>query len=175
MFIDPSAAAAPRRFADPLDCLLAAHVEQRALCDALEEFCADPDRWRQAVQAAALHARLTHELALHAADESDDLLPMLCRRGIIGDDSAAVAMADSQHARDQRLLAMLFPELARLAGGEPPANAVALTTRGIAFAHTYRKHLEFEEEAVLAPATALDAGDRRAVLAAMTVRRRMWS
>ncbi len=174
MFIDRTAAeTAPHRFADPLDCLAAAHEAQRAMCDALEEFCADPDLWRRTPLAAALHARLGRELALHAGDEDEVLLPLLCRRGIVAADGATLAMAASQHARDRRLLHGLLPELGRLARGEAAGDAILLTTRGIAFAHAYRKHVAFEERDLMDPATALDAADRRAALAAMAARRRL--
>ncbi len=154
-----------------LDCVFAAHDHHLAACDELEAFCTDPDQWDDAARARRLHRFLTVNVLAHMADEDDDLLPLLLRRGWADDSEASLASLAADHRRERLSIANLARELAHIEAGVGVARPAALLVGGIAFAHNYRKHVAIEDQSLRRIAAELSRHDHDTLRDSMRRRR----
>lgn len=163
----------PRQaFRRPLECLAAAHVRQRAMCDALSRLSADPDLWADEEGAAVLFVYYSVELPLHIADEEEDVLPALRRRKLLaGEAGDLMLLLSIDHEKDRRLLARCLPELERLAMGKEPFSPIRFMVNGLAAAEAQRRHLELETQGLIPLANALSQAEQRRIGRSMATRR----
>lgn len=154
-----------------VDCIFAAHDHQTALCQDLKQFCGDPDGWGDVGRAGRLHRFLGVNVVAHMADEDENLLPLLRRRGLLVDEDADAALIAAEHRRERLLLDKVARQLGRLAAGVPAADPTALVVGGAAFAHNYRKHVAAEDARLRPYAAELSEHDHDVLRGAMRRRR----
>jgi hemerythrin-like domain-containing protein len=147
--------------ADPIEFIRFEHYRQRTLCDRLRRVAEDLGRPGAAEDAARILDYLSNDLPLHIADEADDLMPLLCERCGPSDVARAIAETlDREHEADQRGTHRLFDALLSLAAGEPLADPVRFAAAARAFQDKLRRHLVWENQALLPLARkCLWAGD----------------
>lgn len=155
----------------PLDFLQAEHLRHRSYCAALAALA----QARQASRADAdrMTAFLTADLALHYADEDEDLFPALRRRALPEDDLGAVLARLGEDHRRQYALA---EEIAAALSRNPANETVRLDTSSIeamqAYVASENRHLAIENAVVLTiAAVRLNRNDLRAISRAMKARR----
>jgi hemerythrin-like domain-containing protein len=142
----------------PLDYILAEHFRQRLVCNLLEQVIVEtppnPD------MAAELLRFLDEDLALHVADEEEDLFPMLRRKAHPEDDIGQVMdLLSAEHARDVALLPSVMKALERIRNDRPVAVKGKLARDIRAFARGQRRHLALEN-AVVIPVARLRLSNR---------------
>lgn len=155
----------------PLDFIQAEHLRNRTYCVAL----ATLSQRRQISRADAdrMIAYLTADLALHYADEDEDLFPTLRRRALPEDDLGAVlARLGEDHRRQIALAEEIAADLSR----NPAQEIVRLDTPAIeamqAYVASENRHLAIENAVVLTIASVrLNRNDLRSLSRSMKARR----
>lgn len=155
----------------PLDFIQAEHLRHRACCAMLSQFA----QTRQASRADAdrMIAFLTADLALHYADEDEDLFPALRRRALPEDDLGAVlARLGEDHRRQLEMAEGIAASLTR----NLATDTVKLDTAAIegiqAYVASENRHLAIENAVVLTIAgVRLNRNDIKSISRAMKARR----
>jgi hemerythrin-like domain-containing protein len=144
---------APRTDAptDPVEWIIDEHFRQRGLCHVLERVARNPRHGGNSEEIEEALDYLEDELALHVADEEEDLLPLLGRRCEIGDRIGEISVAlRENHANQRELSRSVMPELRRLIAGEAFGNPVQFFRNSVRLSAMIRRHLVWEN-AVLVP------------------------
>lgn len=158
---------------DPLEFMLAEHLNHRRMCRALERLAAASEF--DAARITALLDFIRFDLTLHVIDEEEDFFPMLRERCLPEDgvDDVLERLSD-EHAEDKALSVRVRDVLnACLILRKPPhaieGGAEALTN----FAHHELRHLTLEN-AVIVPLARrrFSAADLRALSKRLLLRRR---
>lgn len=138
-------------FREPIDCLQADHFRFRLICDLLSKLAAAPDDRLAPQTSRAVLDFLQADFLSHVADEEEDLLSFLRARGWPeGDDQTATSeQLFEQHRRNNELRLRLLPELYRLVAGQPPERPTAFFDSANALIDSLRRHLTWEEDAIL--------------------------
>lgn len=146
----PASPLTPEKFLSPLDAILLEHARQRAIADWLLE-CGNNHKLGPVLEeAAALLAFLTHDLVLHHKDEEDDLFPMLRLRCKPEDQiDRILAELDRDHAVESFLIRDLAVDLHVIIDGTDLENPARLLASLCVFAEGQRRHLSWENKAVL--------------------------
>jgi hemerythrin-like domain-containing protein len=158
---------------DPLAHLRAEHARQRDICDRLDDLIAKMDIGALTPEVADILTFLNQDLAWHIADEEHDLFPTLGERCTKSDRfPALLRQLQHEHEMDIDLVDFLRDDLEVLAGGSTLANPTRLLINLREFTATQRRHLEWEDTAVLPLADArLTDADRDILAARMRARR----
>ena len=169
-----SDAAADGTIRAPLEFLTGHHDRQSAMCAGLERLARDPGAADAAATARLLLDYLQRELPLHIDDEEDDLMPLLERRCTDEDGlDALLAQIRAEHEGDVAFEACLIGPLEAIASGVPPARPEVFARDATTFATLQRRHLAWENGAVIPLARRrLEPEDLVRLAAAMTARRR---
>jgi hemerythrin-like domain-containing protein len=163
--------AKPGQRADgPIERLVADHRRVQQICRLLDALARDIAGASRAT-AASIADFLRREFPRHAADE-DDLVRLLEPRLFVGDEvDEALRELSKEHAADGRAAIALADALAAFAEGKA-ADSAALAALAGAFAEAQRRHMAWENLALLPIARArLTAADLAALGAAMKCRR----
>lgn len=158
----------------PLEFLTGHHDRQSAMCAGLERLARDPAAAGAAATARLLLDYLKHELPLHIADEEEDLLPLMKARCTEEDGLEAVcAQIAAEHESDVAFEACLLGPLEAIAAGGTPKRPQVFARDAVAFATLQRRHLAWENGAIIPLARRrLGPDDLARLGAAMTARRR---
>lgn len=155
----------------PLDFIQAEHLRHRAHCAMLSQFVLT----RQASRADAdrMIAFLTADLALHYADEDEDLFPALRRRALPEDDLGAVlARLGEDHRRQLEMAEGIAASLSRNPATETVRLDIAAVEGIQAYVASENRHLAIENAVVLTIAgVRLNRNDLKAMSRAMKARR----
>lgn len=136
---------------DPVDRIVDDHFRQHAVCHVLERVARNPRHGGNREEIEEAFDYLAGELALHVADEEDDLLPLLGRRCHVGDHFGEISVAlRENHASQRELSAAVLPELQRLIAGEALVNPVKFFGNALRLTGMIRRHIVWEN-AVLVP------------------------
>lgn len=140
----------PEILSDPLGFILAEHYRQRVLCDRLDAMTEEHEVDPVASHAAELLSFLKQDLALHTADEEQDLFPLLRKRCPEDDGiDSVLSQLSAEHELDQDLVEFMIDDLELLAGGLDLANPVRFLVNAKELATTQRRHLSWENRTVL--------------------------
>ncbi|WP_395648003.1 hemerythrin domain-containing protein [Terricaulis sp.] len=158
---------------DPIDFILAEHLNHRRMCRALEALAGTDDF--DAARITALLDFIRFDLTLHVIDEEEDVFPLLRKRCSPEDEiDAALDRLTDEHAEDKALSVKVRDVLnACLIVRKPPhaieGGAEALVT----FARHELHHLTLEN-AVIVPLARrrFDAADLRYLAERLIARRR---
>lgn len=158
----------------PLEFLTGHHDRQSAMCAGLERLARDPGARDAAATAGLLLDYLRRELPLHIADEEEDLLPLMAHRCTEEDGlDAVLAQIRAEHEGDIAFEACLIGPLEAIASGGRPARPDVFARDATAFATMQRRHLAWENGAIVPLARRrLKPEDLARLAAAMTARRR---
>ena len=138
------------QFRHPLDFIESEHDRQRVLCDRLVVLANDQDLKPVIEEAEAVLAFITKELPLHHKDEETDLFRMLRHRCRPEDGiDAILAHLAWEHTLDSFLTYDLRLGLKALVGGKILDNPMAVFMDLRTFAESQRRHLDWEETAVV--------------------------
>lgn len=132
----------------PLEYLLAAHFNQRAICNALRRFVETKQASREDADRVA--AFLASDLSLHHLDEDKDLFPALRKRLLPEDELGPVlARLGEDHRRSETMAA----EIVALLTAVPATERVAIQKPALdmiqAFVAAEHRHLAMENAIVL--------------------------
>lgn len=136
--------------ADPIEFIRFEHYRQRALCDRLGRVAEDLSRPGAGTDAAWVLDYLSADLALHIADEAEDLLPLLRER--CPSDGRVRALCDTldrEHERDERGRDRLLDGLRRLVQRRPVPDAEHFVAAARAFQDKLRRHVVWENQTLL--------------------------
>ncbi len=150
---DPFARRLPaaQDFLDPLDLILSEHERQRLICDRLQRLAEEQSIGLASSEAEAILTFLTEDLPLHIADEEEDLFPMLKRRCEPGDSiDDILARLHAEHDLDEDLANFIVSDLGVIAKGAPLPHPLHMFLNLRAFAEVQRRHIAWENEAILA-------------------------
>ena len=146
----PASSLTPGKFLSPLDAILLEHDRQRAVADWLLELANNQQLGPVLEEAAALLTFLTHDLLLHHKDEEDDLFPMLRLRCKPEDQiDRILAELDRDHAAESFLTRNIAVDLHVIVDGRNLENPARFLRSLCVFAEGQRKHLSWENKAVL--------------------------
>ncbi|HYD89310.1 MAG TPA: hemerythrin domain-containing protein [Vitreimonas sp.] len=158
---------------DPIEFILAEHLNHRRMCKALERLAEDDEF--DAARITSLLDYIRFDLTLHVIDEEEDFFPLLRKRCHAEDDVEDVlARLSAEHAEDKVLSANVRDMLnACLILRKPPAAIEGGAAALIAFAENERRHLTLEN-AVIVPLARrrLNAGDLENLSQRFLARRR---
>lgn len=134
---------------DPIEFMLAEHLNHRRMCKALERLAA-----MTAFDAAPITAMVDYirfDLTLHIIDEEEDFFPLLRKRCVPDDDIEAVLeRLNADHETDKALAAQVRDMLnACLILRKPPSVIEGAVEALIAFAVNERRHLALENAVVI--------------------------
>jgi hemerythrin-like domain-containing protein len=135
---------------EPLDYLMADHVRQRKVCDALDILAAGTARDDDALAIAdAVVAYLSGDFLLHIQDEEIDLFPYLEAAANRDGDVASIEGLKRDHVTDLALAKALVTELRQLAVSEGAPRSAGFNRGAVAFTMTERRHLGLEDQVIL--------------------------
>ncbi|MCL4766548.1 MAG: hemerythrin domain-containing protein [Hyphomicrobiaceae bacterium] len=138
----------PKLLSDPLAFIHAEHLRHRELCRAAEEL-ADSAAYDAAL-GMEVAAFLEGELAVHIADEEQNLFPLLRRRSQRGDDiEKALSLLSGEHAADSLLRGRIVEGLTKAAGRMDAALGLPVKNALRTFADRERRHFTMENAIVL--------------------------
>jgi hypothetical protein len=130
---------------DPIEYLKFEHFRQLVLCELLGRIVDDPYGADTGRRIPWVRRYLMNELALHAADEEQDLLPLLDLRCDDADALTTISEAlERDHLSDERLKADVIGDLTALATGRPLDRPLEFIVRALAFEEHLRRHLMWE-------------------------------
>jgi hemerythrin-like domain-containing protein len=130
---------------DPIEYLKFEHFRQRVLCDLLGRIADDPYEADNRRRVAWVLGYLANELALHVADEEQDLLPLLGQRCNRGDALIDISGAlEHEHGSDETLKADVIAGLATLATGRLLEKPLEFIVKAQMFEEHLRRHLVWE-------------------------------
>lgn len=165
-------------FREPIEFLYGEHERIRRLCQWLERLAGDPAVPEARETAAAVLGFLESDLALHRADEEEDLFPLLRRRspkpphGSHDPVIASLEVLEQEHRDDIEQGRTLRPALRRIAGGARPSDPQLFVHYVRAFTRLQRGHQTMENNLVLPAALErLTADDLAELGRAMAARR----
>jgi len=159
---------------EPIEYIFADHCRQRDMCAVLKAFAkgggADGD---DAEAAQAILYCLKHDLALHIADEEQDLFPRIRARAKPEDKfDDTLHLMSAEHVRDRELADGVISGLTQLAQGEPIKNLHSFRAAAELLSEVHLSHLNWENNVVLELARLrLNADDQRAMAKSMAARR----
>jgi hemerythrin-like domain-containing protein len=135
---------------EPIDYVYADHYRQRTVCAMLDDLASDPCGEIASQKSAALLGYLENDLALHIADEDEDLFPRLKARARPEDgvDSVLEILAE-EHESDIRRVPPLIAALRELVAGKRPADEKDFVRNAIVFAESQRHHLAWEHGIIM--------------------------
>jgi iron-sulfur cluster repair protein YtfE (RIC family) len=146
----PASSLTPGTFLSPLDAILLEHDRQRVIADWLLEFANKQQLSPVLKEAEALLAFLTHDLLLHHKDEEDDLFPMLRLRCKPEDQIGGIlAELDRDHAAESFLIRDIAVDLRVIVDGTDLESPARFLGSLCVFAEGQRRHLSWENKAVL--------------------------
>jgi hemerythrin-like domain-containing protein len=156
---------------EPLDYIFAEHFRQRTVCNLLRHLA--ERRFATRAEADSLVAYLTHDVALHHADETDDLFPLVRRRAVPEDELGAVlARLGEDHVRCQSMIDGIVAALTARPAADPVRLDKPARELMQAYAAAEHRHLAMENGVVLAIARVrLTPADLRKLSAGMKARR----
>jgi hemerythrin-like domain-containing protein len=134
---------------DPLDFILAEHLNHRRMCRALERLAGAPEF--DAARITSLLDFIRFDLTLHVIDEEEDVFPLLRRRCLPEDqvDDVLDRLA-LEHAEDQALSLRARDMLhACLIVRKPPQSIEGGADALLAFARHELRHLTLENAVVV--------------------------
>jgi hemerythrin-like domain-containing protein len=166
---------APDAFSEPLDALLAEHFRQRAMCDLLEDVAREPSALRAGETARLILSYLRDQLPLHIADEERDLFQLLKDRTLAVEAiEGAFAQLHKEHCEDEQVASLVTAGLEQIAGGRVPDDCEEFSGAVRAFAEAQRRHVAYENSAILPLArNRLTRKDLRRLARRMAARRGM--
>ncbi len=134
---------------DPLEFLLAEHLNHRRMCRALERLAAATEF--DAARITSLLDFIRFDLTLHVIDEEEDFFPMLRERCLPEDDVHDVlARLSEEHAEDKNLSVRVRDVLNECLILRKPANAIDGGAEALAnFAQHEMRHLALENAVVV--------------------------
>ena len=137
-------------FAYPIEFVLADHDRQRVQFAALERLANDLDAPDARAIAAAILEFLETKLPLHVQDEERDLFPLLRRRAEPDDGfDVLLGLLQDEHAVNEEYYRDVLGPLRTMAGGGKPARPEAFAAQARAFSIFERRHLAWENDAIL--------------------------
>lgn len=149
---DPFARCLPvaEDFLQPLDLIHSEHERQRLICDGLQRLADEQSLGLGSAEAVSILTFLTEDLPLHIADEEKDLFPMLKRRCEPGDYiDDILARLHAEHDLDEDLANFIVSDVAVIAKGMQLPHPLHMFLNVRAFAEVQRRHIAWENEAVL--------------------------
>lgn len=158
---------------DPLELIRREHDRQSQVCDQLDELFNFLGLEPVADWASSLRRFLSEDLPRHIKDEEEDLFPVLTRR-CAGHEGLELILAQltSEHELDMGLVEPILRELETIVEAGAPSNPTRFLADVRAFVETQRRHLIWENRAVLPLAEArLTTEDKKALGRAMAARR----
>ncbi len=158
---------------DPLEFLAGHHDRQSVMCVGLDRLAGNLHDSDARESARHILDYLRDELPLHLADEEEDLFPLMQARCQEDDGFDELhEMLEAEHDSDLSLLDRLLGPLEQLAGGSMPADADVFARDAVSFSTLQRRHLAWENGALLPLARRrLGREDLSAMAARMTARR----
>ncbi len=161
----------PKLLCDPLAFIQSEHLRHRELCRAAEEL-ADATAY-DAGLGLEVADFLEGELAVHIADEEQDLFPLLRRRSQAGDDiDKALSLLSGEHAADSLLRGRIVEGLRKSASRRDEALGLSVKNALRTFADRERRHFTMENAIVLpVAAKRLTRSDLAALSRRMAARR----
>lgn len=159
---------------DPIEFILAEHLNHRRMCRALEAL-ADADEFDGATITALIDF-IRFDLTLHVIDEEEDFFPLLRRKCSAEDQIHEVLdRLSSEHDEDRALSARVRDVLNACLILRKPPHAIEGGAEALrAFASHELRHLALENAVVVPLARRrLDASDLRELSARLLTRRRL--
>lgn len=134
---------------DPLEFILAEHLNHRRMCKALERLAAMTDFDPAPITAMVDYIRF--DLTLHVIDEEEDFFPLLRTRCLPEDDIEAILQRlSADHETDKSLSAQVRDMLnACLILRKPPSVIEGAVEALTAFAVNERQHLALENAIII--------------------------
>jgi hemerythrin-like domain-containing protein len=159
----------------PLEFLEGHHDRQLLICAALEHLAEEVGADDAGETARMVLDYFEREMPFHIADEEDDLFPLMMQRCHEDDGfEETVAMLEAEHESDRELHDRLVPSLRVLAGGHLIENHAVFARDAVSFSTLQRRHLAWENGAVLPLARQrLSEDDLVTMAEAMTRRRKV--
>ncbi|MGD9965754.1 MAG: hemerythrin domain-containing protein [Hyphomonadaceae bacterium] len=147
--IDTDAGERPVSPAEPIEFLLAEHLNHRRMCNALERLAAAADF--DAARITGLLDFIRFDLTLHVIDEEEDVFPLLRQRCLPEDQiGAALDRLTAEHAEDKSLSERARDVLnACLIVRKPPFAIEGGAEALITFARHERRHLALENAVII--------------------------
>ena len=169
----PAISLTPGKFLSPLDAILLEHGRQHAIADWLLALGNSQRLGPVLEEAEALLTFLTLDLLLHHKDEEDDLFPMLRLRCKPEDQiDGIMAQLDRHHAAESFLIRDIAVDLHVIVDGTDLESPARFLGSLCVFAEGQRRHLSWENKAVLPLARKrLTPEDLEALRRKMAVRR----
>jgi hemerythrin-like domain-containing protein len=158
---------------DPLEFMLAEHLNHRRMCRALERLAVAAEF--DAARITSLLDFIRFDLTLHVIDEEEDFFPMLRERCLPEDDIDGVLSRLSQeHAEDKSLSIRVRDVLNACLIERKPANAIQGGAKALVnFAQHEMRHLALENAVVVPLARRrFSTEDLRALSQRLLARRR---
>ncbi|MBI3438702.1 MAG: hemerythrin domain-containing protein [Proteobacteria bacterium] len=134
---------------DPIEFMLAEHLNHRRMCKALERLAAMTEF--DATPITAMVDYIRFDLTLHIIDEEEDFFPLLRTRCLQDDDiDAVLARLSTDHETDKALSAQVRDMLnACLILRKPPRVIDGAVEALMAFATNERRHLALENAVII--------------------------
>jgi len=162
----------PAAYASPIDFIWAEHDRQLAICDLIERLARNPRHCTAAAAVAAVRDHLVRDLALHVADEEEDLFPLLRRRCPKSDGVDEIfALLQQEHEVDLALHRSLVGDLDALIAGYAFADPARFMMNAFAYIQAQRRHIAWENVVILPRARRHLTADDRAMLAQAIAKR----
>jgi len=159
---------------EPLEYIFADHCRQKDLCRALKVLAKQSQTTDVATETATTILRcLRHDLALHIADEEQDLFPRLRERAKPSDKiDDTLRLLGSEHMRDRELVEIVMEGLQKIADTKPVGDLQAFRTAAEMLSEIHLSHLNWENTVILELARLrLSADDQREMAKSMAARR----
>lgn len=159
---------------EPLEYIFADHGRQKDLCRALKVLAKQSQTSDVSQETATTILQcLNHDLALHIADEEQDLFPRLRNSAKPGDKiDDTLRLLGSEHLRDHELVKIVTAGLKQIADAKPVPDIQAFRTATELLSEIHLSHLNWENTVVLELARLrLSATDQREMAKSMAARR----
>jgi hemerythrin-like domain-containing protein len=161
---------------DPIEFILAEHLNHRRMCKALERLAAMTDFNADRITAMIDYIRF--DLTLHVIDEEEDFFPLLRKRCLPDDDiDAALKRLSDDHETDKSLSAQVRDMLNACLILRKPPNVIEGAVEALtSFATNERRHLALENAVIIPIARRrLSPEDLKALSRRLLARRRRLS
>lgn len=140
----------PRQFVDPIAFIRSEHDQQEDLCALLSELIDDLHQIGAKKKAETILAYLSGRLPLHVADEEEDLFRLLRQRCLPEDRiGELIGLLCEEHEKDDEFAQAMVAGLEQLVAETGPATPLSLIMNALAFAETSRRHVAWENTAIL--------------------------
>lgn len=134
---------------EPVDYLMADHVRQRKVCDALDILAADATQVDTLTIADAVVAYLSGDFLLHIQDEEIDLFPRLQAAAEGDNDVASIESLKRDHVAALALAKGLVADLRQMAVSDGARRSADFNRIAVEFTVTERRHLGLEDQVIL--------------------------